>query len=715
MLSSPSDTKAPLPVFATEDLPEHWAKLTRLTLATAQHSDVLRERAAAQSEALFHQYLRHGCLPDLLLREALALDDSVITLFFNRLYRHAGLKGQRPPSPLKDVADTSWMSHTDYCFINARATGRLSSQTGNWLNAARLLPVIRARAIHLAPFFESVFGVVYAQDSFSLISEKVTHAQYEALGFSRYEQLRYFIDCCHLLGKAVGFDLTSHTSGFSKLSLDQPELFRWLRFAPDYLGLHEGATVDAQYEEPVQAAFTDHIRGITRAICDEHGLPALETTEFPASLVNAVHARVKSVVRSFGYYPVVPHTWNGIGLPGVASYNRQGGYPEWDYRDAEGKDQSAHGIGIHASMKFHTGLKANTSPWLDPAQRGKWRAELWRPTQQYLCELFPRMHRDYGFDFLRIDYVDHVFRGTIEHEGQEVVLTEQLSPAHLRAMADAARQVFPAAGMLADHVGNDIADYRRAGFSAILGKEVQYPLRKYEVLAMFGFNHELMERQRENPCYGTAVFPIDTHDMGHPALLGKDLAEREERATVLLRQFFSRFASAGTGQRPKYEVLGTQDLSKGIFRANNAEVSLEWSDDRAALAGYHLIEDTYESVREDWLAGHLAGNYVFDDFCWWQVACPSRKVSYVALSWFGERYDHDGALRHRIHSAIPVANVGAVVSVEVVLGLKPARDAQDTGSLRLDARHLEHHLGNDGQLHLHWPNGTGWLLRLRYR
>jgi len=692
--------------FRTADLPPHWARLTEIAWAAARHSEPLRAAAIERSEALFAEYLRTGRL-ELLFRQALAVDEITWILFYNRLYRHHSLVHVRPPSPVAGEPDDGWMTHADFCFVNARATGRFPSQTGDFIAATHILPVLRVRGIHLAPFFQSAFGIVYAQDSFSHIANDVTHAAFEAQGLDRRDQLRYFIDCCHLTGKAIGFDLTAHTCGFSKVSLDRPELFRWIRFDAGYDRLFRGMTIDEQYEEVAQAEFASAVRAVTRTLCAEHGLDSLESEKAAPARADAVQSLVKAVVRSHGYYPVVPHTWNGVGLPGLRSYDKEGGYPNWDYRDAEGNDQSAHAIGIHASFKFHTGLRAN---------RVASGAGPFGETVDYLAGVFPRMHGLYGFDFVRIDYVDHVFRATeVGEDGSEAVVSEQLSPSQLRAIAAAARAAFPPAGMLADHVGNDVDRYRRAGFAAVLGREVQHPLGKYQVIELLDFNQKLVAEQRRDRRYGTAVFPIDTHDMGHPALLGRDLAQREDRAGLLLRHFFSRFATAGVGHRPKYETMGCQDMSRGIYRANNEAVSMEWGGDRAALAAYHLVEDTWESLRAEWRGGHLVANYVFDEDCWWRVDCPRTRRSYVVVTWIGATYAWDRALSAAVATTVSLADLPPVERAEPVLGIRPSPSSDDVRSIRVDPSRISLELGHDRSLHVRRPDRTSWLIRLHLR
>jgi len=713
---SVGDQPSPLSV---EGLPPHWARLSRVAAGIARHTRGLGSRAEAESARLVATLLDRGALPDLLLREAVGLDEVTGIMLFNRLYRARGLDGCRPPSPVASEPDPTWMSRVGYCFVNVRATARLESQTGSFLSASRLLPCLRARAIHLAPFFESVFGVIYAQDSFTCISRDVVHQGYEALGVSRADQLQYFIDCCHLLGKAVGFDLTAHTCGFSRPSLDRPEVFRWLRFAEDCSGLVDGMTIDEQYSEAIQARFADHIRSLTAEICAAYNLPCLECEGHDPARVAAVHEIVKTAVRSFGYYPVVPHTWNGIGLPGLKGYDQRGDYPIWDYRDAEGVDQSAHGIGMHAALRLHTNLRANASPHLDPIERETWRSEPVPETLDFMEQLFARMHCQHGFDFLRIDYVDHIFESAIEVDGREVVLCEQPSPRQLAELAARARRIFPAAGMLADHVGTDIDRYRCAGFAAILGMEVQWPVDKQQMLGIFHRGHELAAHQEHDPGFGTVCLPIDTHDMGHPALLGRDLAEREDRAGVLLRHLLARFVTAGVGLRPKYETMGCQDGSTGIFTANNEPRSLAWGEDRLALAAYHLIEDCFEQVRDRWLDGRVVASFVHEDHCWWRVDSPEHGVSWVVLTWFGPSYRWDQAPGHRIRTEVPCAEALAARSISPLLGLRPGSgDAVPAGAdggdqVRLEPSWLEVECG-DGRLVFTWPCLSSWIVEIAH-
>jgi hypothetical protein len=130
-------------------LPDDWQALTQIAFNALKHSNGLVEQAHMQSESLFQEYLANGCIKQRLLREALAWEDLAGILFYNKLYTHLYTNGRRPPSPVAHEPDPSWMIHTDFCFVNVRATAKLPHETGNFLDATRLLPLLRVHAIHL--------------------------------------------------------------------------------------------------------------------------------------------------------------------------------------------------------------------------------------------------------------------------------------------------------------------------------------------------------------------------------------------------------------------------------------------------------------------------------------------------------------------------------------------------------------------------------------
>ena len=53
----------------------------------------------------------------------------------------------------------------------------------------------------------------------------------------------------------------------------------------------------------------------------------------------------------------------------------------------------------------------------------------------------------------------------------------------------------------------------------------------------------------------------------------------------------ARFLNVGKNRRPKYEVIGNQDLSTGIHRVNNVPESLAWKSDKYVF--YNYISQNY--------------------------------------------------------------------------------------------------------------------------
>lgn len=578
-----------------------------------------RAAAETRAEALLREYRERGALRALLPREALALPSLVGAIFFERLAAARGLHASRPPSPVAGERDDAWMTRASYGFVNVRATGPDPEQTGSFASASRLLPLLRVSALHLAPFFESVHGIVYCQTSFTIIADDVTHLGWERAGFDRYDQLRYLIDCCHLLGMSAGVDLTPHTARFSRLSVCDPELFRWVQLTPDRQRLAGGMTHDDQYRHEAQRRIAGKVREISAEILASYGLVTLEDRGVDLRLGRRVLALAAERIAAEGYYPVAPQTWNGVGVPAFREYDTINDEPRWDYRDLEGRDQEIHNLRLHASFLLHREMRANRPPAALSGRPDDWHPQLNHDALDFLAAFFPRMHAEYGFDFLRLDYIDHAFDHVCETAHGAVAIGEHLLPQEVRVIAERARACWPAAGVLADHLGNDIDRYREAGVTLTLGDEASSPMSADTLRRMLTFNAAGQHARRAG---GAVTFPIDTHDLAHPLFLGRELVEREGPAGAQLRHFISRFGAGGAVPRPKYEVMGNQDGSTGIHRANNRAESLAWGGDRPLFDAYHAIEDTYASLAARLNASELAAFLVEGEQAAWVLAPP---------------------------------------------------------------------------------------------
>jgi hypothetical protein len=88
---------------------------------------------------------------------------------------------------------------------------------------------------------------------------------------------------------------------------------------------------------------------------------------------------------------------------------------------------------------------------------------------------------------------------------------------------------------------------------------------------------------------------------------------------ALARQFIARFLGCGPARRPKYEVMGLQDMSHGLYEANVSEVNLTWVGDEAHCRAYHWLEDVYRLYREFLACGALVHRAVADSHAWWAI------------------------------------------------------------------------------------------------
>jgi hypothetical protein len=109
--------------------------------------------------------------------------------------------------------------------MNVRALGKEQDITGNFLDAMKLIPVLRANSIHLAPFFDCALTNLYAVDSLRIITKDVLSSELLDGGIEPDEQLMLLIDAIHILNKTAGFDLEPHTSQFSRIVLENPQHF----------------------------------------------------------------------------------------------------------------------------------------------------------------------------------------------------------------------------------------------------------------------------------------------------------------------------------------------------------------------------------------------------------------------------------------------------------------------------------------------------------
>ncbi|RDU22507.1 hypothetical protein [Anaerosacchariphilus polymeriproducens] len=567
------------------NLPEYWKKIF---CCAKEKIGSAYEKEMEHSNLFFAQYLLRRHISDYMFRDLLKISDFAIIYFFAKLYVKYGYKGVRPKSIISDKENELWLLERDFCFFNIRAIGNEVEETGNIIDAVKLLPALRVSAIHLAPFFECSAGIIYCQKSFFHINHEIVNVEYMDKGVLPKEQIFFFIDCCHLLNMAVGFDVTPHTSNDSVLRLQKPELFRWIKLAQDKTTLFDNMDIDVQYSVEFQNQCQKEVALVVEEEIKKNGIEQSDIWDMEC--IDKINKRLSAL----GYYTVPPHTWNGLSVPGFKKYAYNIQAPIWEYKDKYGQNQGQHAIWLHANFYIHKGLKANKIPvsyMLDDKEKGI-NVEFFNFFIDYLNDKVEQ----YLFDFLRIDYVDHIFDNVMKENGIEIPLNEMLTPVEINEIVKKLKNSWKGIGVLADHVGCDADKYYKAGFNLIISSHVAFEYNKCNLEKIF---YDLCSSNSNNSnCFNT-VWAIDTHDMAHPLFLGKELAHREGKVGMGVRFFLSRFANVGRNRHPKYEVIGNQDLSSGIHRANNRPESIAWNSDKELFELYHQIENQYELIKND--------------------------------------------------------------------------------------------------------------------
>ena len=549
-------------------------------------------------------------------REALEAPDYLWISFFTGLKDRDGV-ADRPSSPVAHWQSSDWMRDYDYTFFNVRATSLVPQETGSFLQGIKLLPILRTKGLHMAPFMDCNFGNVYCIDSLEMVYRQSLDEDMLAMGITADEQVRFFIDLAHMAGFVVGFDLEPHTSQFSRVVLQNPEMFRWVQ-----LNKAKSATVPkgmkTLLKEKHQEKIRQQVRDVVAKACKKAGLESLEDPNGDFEVIQKTHTEALTTLINNGIWTLPSHTWGGVGLPEFTKYNKKDNYPEFDYRNEEGEDHAEHAFGMLTPFRFYDNLPINKLPTeKDPPVINE-------DVVEFFASIFPKVQDKYGFDYVRLDYVDHVFDSIMEGDEEKNVekqrpISDRCIPSVLKRVIDKARSERPYTGAMAERMGMDVTDYGSIGFDVMLGCDILGPIHPEAISGTLAFTHEAAEFAQQYPRIATVPWSVDTHDSGNPLFWTKPISEVIGSSGMLLRQFVSRFATPGPVRRPKYECMGNLDMSHGLFKANNEDVSIEWVGDRNHTRIYHAIEDVYnrfnKMIREGWASWWTPE----DQYCAWCI------------------------------------------------------------------------------------------------
>ena len=592
-----------------------WNRIVEILSPQADHR--------SQAETLVQVYRRHGCLP-LPPKDLLALSDEVIAVFYQIL-----MDNKVPVSPVADQPDSGWISRASACFINVRATGLGEGQFGNFLQASKLLPGLRVKALHLAPFLEYEFGTVYAVRSLKTIAPQLLHWVLLEGGLRAPLQLDAFIQAAHVLGKAVGYDLEPHTAQYSIPVLEVPEAFRWIKVFPeDRNWLDSMLQPDNVYHREVQERLASEVRTLVTGFLRERSLHTFDEEENDSADTLA-HKRksfqeaVQLMIRE-GYWTVPAHAWDSDGLPRFAGYHADG-YPTFQYLNRQNNDSSAQAYHIVTPFAFYHHL-----PLQGTSMRQK--PEPNAAALDLFCSAFLHWRDRHHFDFVRHDSVDHVFDSVFDGDGNWP-LSDRPTPAVLTEFIRRSKLPGkPFVAHLAERLGNEAEDYAAIGYDLLLGSDMLETVGQAHLDKSFRLQGQLEDLNSQRKAPFAVAYAVDTHDTGNPFFWGQSLTEKLGAEGMRTRLFLSRFLGWGKGRRPKYEVMGLADLSNGLFPANVSEKNLNWVGDVEFNAWYHRLEDLYLELKPYLDEGKLVESFAGRNYSWWAV--DGGKVLMVFAVWY---------------------------------------------------------------------------------
>jgi hypothetical protein len=560
--------------------------------------------------------------------EAMHLPLETVIAFYHHLLK----EGYSTQSVVRNQANSNWMQTTDFCFLNIRAlgTGDGDSATGTFLDALKVLPTLRAQSIHLAPFFDCVFDNIYALEDLYIFNEDLIHTGMQEAGIKASHQLKALVDGIHLLDKTVGFDLEPHTGQFSRVVVSFPAYFRWIALDSEKKRLRDNMTMEEILTQAAQGWIVQKVEEIRTKHLSESGLQSLQDVSSGADTVRECHGNIVKDLIDQGFWTIPCHTWSGAGVPRYKSYHETDNYPIFEYLSVDGTDQSGEAFGLLTPYRFNAPLPVNQIPSKDEAPQPQ--EEVWN----FFQNIFTRMREFYHFDFIRLDYADHVF-DSVSEEDPNLVIADRMTPALIKEALAYNREDTPYVGAMAERLGDNIAPYAELGFDLILGSDSLMDITPHYLRYHFEKHQKLVQLNEGKTHKMGILFAVDTHDTGHPYFWKETPAERFGAKGMGLRHFLSRFGSPGEGYRPKYECIGNQDLSYGLYPANNERKHLIWKNDQEYNRRYHYLEDIY-ALNRNMLTNGLLQHYIVEqDYAYWFIDHEPSQQRLLAII----RFEHD--------------------------------------------------------------------------
>ncbi len=535
--------------------------------------------------------------------------------------------------------NADWMKREQHSIklvnLAALGDGNKSHEVGkfiDWLKQLLILPSgnlkegVLATTIYLIPFHPREFGCAYLPTSSSVSQNLEDKLLKDNLSLDAKEQVKLFITLSQLAGHPVIYDVLPQTGRFSKIVLANPHIARW--FDVENLIIEIAKEADKFAEELKQEFDEDDVQIVSRIYksnlkCGSEDLSEqykviydklnekLEPVkkELSWKMLSRceqakLHKRVKEIIAAAhntksnkiteedhvtnqgqaiqdlikaGLWSSPGGAWCSAGIPIFEKMSECGGYPLFKHYDFEGNDVSNF-----------ANLDCQTPYYFTFLETG----DLNYPVIDFCIESLKDMQKEYNFDGMRVDHIDHIVDKYSEKNGKPI---SYRAPKVVIGKANKAiKEQVPYFATLAEYMLWDkyYKEYHQEmHFDVLWGDDIvsQHSKTPEEIMKN---NCELQNYNNQNiKLPNLSILKTYNNQDGEFRVIDQYPGQLGERG-ALFKWFKMKFIPGGRdAQRPVLYIDGDESFTtKGIESTIGSEISLARTKNIEFFKEFNAIE-----------------------------------------------------------------------------------------------------------------------------
>lgn len=363
--------------------------------------------------------------------------------------------------------NSDWMKREQHSIklvnLAGLGDGNKSHEVGkfiDWLKQILILPSgnikegILATTIYLIPFHPREFGCAYLPTSSSVSQNLEDKLIKDNLSIDAKEQVKLFITLAQLAGHPVIYDILPQSGRFSKIVLANPQIARW--FDVEHLIIEIAKAADTFVAELKKEFDEDDVEIVTRIYKSNLKCGSEDLSEHYKKIYDSLndkldpikkelsnkmltrceqaklHKKVKEIIANAhnikpnkiseekditnqgqaiqdlikaGLWSSPGGAWCSSGIPIFEKMSECGGYPLFKHYDHEGNDVSNF-----------ANLDCQTPYYLTFLETGEFNY----PVIDFCIEGLKKIQKQYNFDGMRVDHIDHIVDKFSEKDGKPI-------------------------------------------------------------------------------------------------------------------------------------------------------------------------------------------------------------------------------------------------------------------------------------------------------